>query len=227
MMSRTFHRMFLTAAALTAVAVAPALGHDRTSHGVLVGETDTVMPDPTYRGPDPATLGGDWDLVDHDGNPVTSKTWRGEWMMVFFGFAGCREICPGALMTMAEALDLMGEEGAAIQPLFIDFSMEEPDYLGLKQFIGNFHPRLIGLTGDRRQTFEVVRKFKVRREYAMTNFSSKETGVRINHTSYVYVINPEGRTSGYFIEALPAQEWVKELHYHMERYEAEMKEKAL
>lgn len=227
MMRGKFHRTLLVAVALAAVAIAPASGHDRTSHGVLMDETDTAAPDPAYRGPDPATLGGDWDLVDSDGKPVTNKTWRGKWMMVFFGFAECREICPGALMTMTEALDLMGDEGDAIQPLFVDFSMEEPDLLALKQFTSNFHPRLIGLTGDRRQTFEAVRKFKVRREYMMTNFSSKETGPRIDHTTYVYVIDPEGLTRGYFIEALPAQEWVKELRYHMKKYDAEMKEKAL
>ncbi|MBL0936423.1 MAG: SCO family protein [Rhizobiaceae bacterium] len=201
---------------------APSLAHERTPHGTLMQEGEIEFRvDPEYKPPDPESLGGSWDLVDHNGRLVTDKDFRGKWMLVFFGFAGCREACPGALMTMGEAIDQLGPDGDAIQPLFVDFSMEEPDYLGLAQFVSNFHPRLIGLTGDRKQTFQAVRKFKVRREYAMTNFSSKETGPRINHTTYIYVIDPDGRTRGYFYDALPIEGYVDEIRYHLARYEAE------
>ncbi|WP_255648486.1 SCO family protein [Pseudorhizobium xiangyangii] len=52
-------------------------------------------------------------------------------MLIFFGFAGCREACPGALMTMSQARE-MGDEADDVQPLLVDFSMEEPDYLGTR-----------------------------------------------------------------------------------------------
>lgn len=202
--------------------VGVSIAHDRTTHGELMQEEATqVRVDPDYRPPDPAKLGGSWDLVDHTGKLVTDKDFRGKWMLIFFGFAGCREACPGALMTMGEAIDRLGTDGDAIQPLFVDFSMEEPDYLGLAQFVSNFHPRMIGLTGDRKQTFRAVRKFKVRREYAMTNYSTKETGPRINHTTYIYVIDPKGRTRGYFHDSLPVEGYVGEIRYHQARYEAE------
>lgn len=211
----------LVACAL-ALAALPVSAHDRTPHGVLMEETATVTPsDQSYTPPLPSTLGGAWDLVDHTGHPVTDQTYRGKWMLVFFGYTGCRETCPGALVTMQQALETMGKEADRIQPLFIDFSMEEPDYLGLKQFVSNFHPRLIGLTGDRKQTFAAVRKFKVRRDYSMMNYSSKETGPRINHTTYLFVIDPDGLTRGYFSEKLPAESYVKELRFHMANYDAE------
>lgn len=199
-----------------------AAAHDRTPHGVLAGESETTASAPPgYEPPDPATLGGAWDLMDHDGKLVTDETYRGKWMLIFFGFTGCREACPGALMTMSQALEKMGDEADDVQPLFVDFSMEEPDYLGLKQFVSNFHSRLIGLTGDRKQTFAAVRKFKVRREYSMTNYSSKETGPRINHTTYLYVVDPTGLTRGYFLDALPVEGYVEELRFHKARYLAE------
>jgi protein SCO1 len=210
------------ATAVICADASPSVAHDRTTHGKLMQEEAAqIRVDPDYKPPDPASLGGSWDLVDHNGNLVTDKDFRGKWMLIFFGFAGCREACPGALMTMGEAIDQLGPDGKPIQPLFVDFSMEEPDYLGLAQFVSNFHPRMIGLTGDRKQTFQAVRKFKVRREYAMTNFSSKETGPRINHTTYIYVIDPEGRTRGYFHDSLPVEGYVDEIRYHLARYEAE------
>jgi len=55
----------------------------------------------------------------------------------------------------------------------------------------------------------------------MTNFSSKETGPRINHTTYIYVIDPEGRTRGYFHDTLPVEGYVDEIRYHLARFEAE------
>lgn len=209
-------------AALICAHAGSSVAHDRTTHGKLMQEGATqVRVDPDYKPPDPASLGGSWDLVDHNGNLVTDKDFRGKWMLIFFGFAGCREACPGALMTMGEAIDQLGPDGETIQPIFVDFSMEEPDYLGLAQFVSNFHPRMIGLTGDRKQTFQAVRKFKVRREYVMTNFSSKETGPRINHTTYIYVIDPEGRTRGYFHDSLPVEGYIDEIRYHLARYDAE------
>lgn len=209
----------LLAGCVLALPAIQAAAHERTPHGVLLDESESVTPsDSAYVPPEPSKLGGAWDLVDHTGTAVTDETYRGKWMLIFFGFAGCREACPGALLTMQQALDSMGEDADKIQPLFVDFSMEEPDYLGLKQFVSNFHPRLIGLTGDRKQTFGVVRKFKVRRDYSASNFSTKETGPRINHTTYLYVIDPQGKTQGYFSDRLSAEGYVKELRFHMERY---------
>lgn len=221
-MAKIISGMFvcLLAGCALGLSVIEVQAHERTPHGVLMGESETSEPaESAYRPPDPTTLGGAWDLVDHTGAAVTDETYRGRWMLVFFGFSGCREACPGALSTMQQALDSMGVDADRIQPLFVDFSMEEPDYLGLKQFVSNFHPRLVGLTGDRKQTFTVVRKFKVRRDYAASNFSARETGPRINHTTYLYVIDPEGKTRGYFSDRLPAEEYVKELRYHMTRYD--------
>jgi protein SCO1/2 len=109
---------------------------------------------------------------------------------------------------MAAALEKLGAEADSIQPLFVDFSMEEPDIVGLASFVEHFHPRLVGLTGTRAQTFDVVRRFKVRREYAMTNYSAKETGPRINHSTYFYMVDPEGRTRSYFMHDLTADEMV-------------------
>jgi cytochrome oxidase Cu insertion factor (SCO1/SenC/PrrC family) len=119
-------------------------------------------------------------------------------MLIFFGYTGCREACPTGLVTMTKALESMGPDADRVQPLFIDFSPEEPDLKGLAQFVGNFHPRLIGLTGSRIQISDAIRQFQVRREFKATNYSRKETGRRIDHTTYLYLVDPEGKTRAYF-----------------------------
>jgi cytochrome oxidase Cu insertion factor (SCO1/SenC/PrrC family) len=178
-----------------------AWAHDG-SHGSRPGGKAGPVPADvhvgSHDGPAAQTLGGSFELVDHTGSTVTERSFRGQWMLIFFGYTGCREACPTGLVTMTKALEVMGPDADRVQPLFIDFSPEEPDLKGLAQFVDNFHPRLIGLTGTRIQISDAIRQFKIRREFKAANYSSKETGRRIDHTTYFYLIDPEGRTRAYF-----------------------------
>jgi protein SCO1 len=216
---RSVNRLLRFCSATLAVSLSwAAAAHDgHAPRGVMLREEQSVRRDDGYKPPPPHTLGGPFELVDHTGRTVTDRTFRGSWMLVFFGYPGCREACPTGLDSMSKALDLLGPDGDKVQPLFIDFSMEEPDLVGLETFVGNFHPRLVGLTGSRAQTFDVIRRFKVRREYAMTNYSSKETGPRINHTTYFYLLDPEGRTRSYFIHDLTPEEMVSAIRLQLDR----------
>ena len=183
--------------AVVVVSVGAAFAHG--GRGVVVHEHASAKPAPGYEPPPPATLGGKpFELIDHDGATVTDATWRGKWRLMFFGFAGCREACPVGLDRMGEALNLLGPLGETIQPLFIDIDYAGPDLIGLKQFVGHFHPRLVGLTGNRRQIFLIVRDFQVRREIKHGLHGKKETGPRIDHSTYFFVVDPEGRTRSYF-----------------------------
>ncbi|GEO17693.1 hypothetical protein MAE02_53890 [Microvirga aerophila] len=118
-------------------------------------------------------------------------------------------------------MDALGPDTDEVQPLFVDVSMEKPDIAGLAQFVSNFHPKLVGLTGTRAQTFAVVRDFKVRREYAMTNYSTKETGPRLNHTSYFYLVDPEGVTRAYFYHNLSPERMALTMRLHLKRHRDE------
>ena len=201
-------------ALVTIIGGAPAAAHD-SHRGVVLEETQSSRHVYRRDPPPPHTLGGSFELMDHTGNAVTSSSYPGKWLLINFGYTGCREACPTGLVNMAAALDALGPDAERIQPLFIDVSMEEPDIKGLAQFVGNFHPRLIGLTGTRKQTFDVVRAFKVRREYAMTNYSAKETGPRINHTTYLYLVDPQGVTRAYFYHDLAPEGMAATMRSHL------------
>ena len=61
-------------------------------------------------------IGGPFALVDHQGNAVTDRDFRGRFMLLFFGYANCPGVCPIGLRHMTEALDLLGAAGAAVAP---------------------------------------------------------------------------------------------------------------
>ncbi len=205
----------LTAAVWAGTVPGPAaFGH--STHNSVVKETYTAArSDGSYRPPDPASLGGSFELIDHNGRTVTDRSYQGKWLLIFFGFTGCRESCPVGLERMTAALEDMGEEAEQIQPLFIDVDLEKPDPKALAQFVSNFHPRLVGLAGNRRQNFHIVRIFKVRREYGHFGWSAKETGPRLDHSTYFYLVDPEGRTRTYFYHSLPPAEMAATIRRHM------------
>ncbi len=200
----------LSAAGVTS---APASAHG-SRHPVIKEErryirTHSVSPDT------PESYGGPFELTDHNGRAVTDKTFHGKWTLYFFGYTGCREACPLGLENITRSLELIGPESEKIQPLFIDVGMEAPDRKGLAQFVSNFHPNILGLSGTRAQTFEIVRLYKIRREYMGTNYSKKEFGPRIDHTTYIFLVDPSGKTRGYYHHALAPDQMAAFIRKHM------------
>src|SRR5687768_17092665 len=59
-----------------------------------------------------ALVGGPFSLIGADGKTVTDQDFRGRYMLVFFGFTHCPDICPAELQVIAEALDKLGDKAA-------------------------------------------------------------------------------------------------------------------
>src|SRR3982751_6029518 len=64
-------------------------------------------------------IGGPFALIDHTGKPRSDKDFRGKLMLVYFGFTYCPDVCPTDLQNIGLALDMLGEAGERVQPLFI------------------------------------------------------------------------------------------------------------
>ena len=206
-------------AALTAVAIAPS--SPIFAHGSKLGnivhahEQTRPVANPGYKAPAPETLGGPFEMLDHTGRTVTDKSYAGKWRLMFFGHAGCREACPVGLDRMTLALEQLGVQAGLIQPLFVDIAMEEPDVKGLTQFVSNFHPSLVGLTGSRAQRLNMMRTFKIQRQYAHEGYGIKETGPRIDHSTYFFLIDPQGTTRTFFYHTLTPEQMVNTLRKYL------------
>ena len=98
-----------------AVAVAVALG-------LVAGRW--LMPDGPSDGSGVAAIGGPFTLVDHTGRTVTEADYAGRYLLVYFGYTYCPDVCPTELQTMTEALDLLGQDAAPVQPLFVTVDPE-------------------------------------------------------------------------------------------------------
>ena len=94
-----------------------------------------------------AAIGGPFTLVRDDGVPVTDVEWRGQYMLLYFGFTFCPDVCPAELRKMAKVIDLLEERGIGedhVAPLFITVDPNRDSVLQTRLYVKEFHPRLVG-----------------------------------------------------------------------------------
>jgi protein SCO1/2 len=150
-------------------------------------------------------VGGPFALIDHTGARRSDTDFRGKTLLIYFGFTFCADICPVDLQSMAGAVDQLGAAGDTVQPLFITVDPEKDTPEQLRGYVGLFHPRLIGLTGDPRAIRRVALAYKV--YYAPT----PGTDTQVDHSGVVYLVDPEGRYAGFFPPGTPASRMVEVL----------------
>lgn len=132
-------------------------------------------------------LGGPFMLTASDGRTVTDLTYRGKWVVIYFGYTSCPDACPVAVNNMGVALDRLGAEAASWQPIFITVDPKRDTQEALAEYLKSFDPRIVGLTGTEEQIAAVVRDYRV--------YVSAHEGhdYLVDHSSFFYVINPEGK----------------------------------
>ena len=139
-----------------------------------------------------ASLGGAFALVDSEGRQVTDQTFRGKWLMVFFGYTHCPDVCPTTLADIAQALDQLGPLASQIQPLFVTVDPERDDPATMRDYTQAFGTRILGLTGSPAQVAAIAKAYKV--YYAK---HPEGTGYSMDHRAIVYVMRPDGTPAGF------------------------------
>lgn len=163
--------------------------------GILIAD-DLAPGAPPARAASAVTIGGPFTLVAHDGSTVTDQTYRGQWLLVFFGFTFCPNTCPAALLEVTGALEALGADAGKVQPLFITVDPQRDTPAVLADYVGSFHPRIVGLTGTAHQIAAVAKDYGV-------YYAPHRTGPGdyvMDHSGYVYLM--DGR--GTFVRAFDA-----------------------
>jgi protein SCO1/2 len=144
------------------------------------------------------TIGGPFSLTAPDGTTVTDQTYRGKWLLVYFGYTFCPNTCPTTLLEIATALERLGPDAARVQPIFItvDPKRDTPD--ALATYMQSFDPRIVGLTGTPAQIAVVANEYGV--YYVPHQSGEGANDYLIDHSTYLYVMNPQGK----FVQAFDA-----------------------
>ncbi|KZT62203.1 putative SCO1-involved in stabilization of Cox1p and Cox2p [Calocera cornea HHB12733] len=138
-----------------------------------------------------ARVGGPFTLVTHTGAPFTEQDILGKWSLVYFGFTNCPDICPDELDKMTDVVNTMDTEfGPIVQPIFISCDPARDSVEQMHDYISDFHPRMIGLTG----TYDAVKATcKAYRVYFSTPPNTKPgDDYLVDHSIFFYLMDPNG-----------------------------------
>lgn len=159
-------------------------------------------------------IGGPFTLTDHNGQQVTEKTYAGQYKMVFFGYTFCPDVCPTTLTTLSDTMDILGESGKKVTPIFIsvDPARDTPDHL--KEYVGYFHPSIVALTGTDDQIRAVTKAYRVYYAKAKATIDDPEDYL-VDHSSITYLIGPDGFFVEHFSHGVEAEEIAERLLKHL------------
>ena len=153
-------------------------------------------------------------LIDHHGSPVSERTYRGSWMVVFFGFTHCKVVCPRALRRLSDVLDALGEAAGQVRALYITVDPERDTPPVMAEFLQGY-PRFTGLTGPGGAVEDAKKAFRV---FARRKADPADPdGYAVPHTAITYLISPDGAYADHFADAVPAADVTAGLRAHLSR----------
>ena len=138
-----------------------------------------------------AAIGGPFTLVATNGEDVSDETYRGKWLLIFFGYTFCPDACPTALNNISVALDKLGPDAAKLQPLFVTVDPRRDTRELMRDYLESFDSRIIGLTGTQDQIDRVLKEYRV---YVVQERSeADDNDYLVSHSAYIYLMNPNGK----------------------------------
>lgn len=196
----------LSAGAHEAVVRAPSRATPPASHGPAASSS----PGPAAI---PFDFGGPFALIDQTGRRRTDRDFRGRFMLVFFGYAGCEDMCPLNLGSMGTALDALGPAAARVQPLFITVDPARDTPARLRGWARRVHPRLIALSGDAQAVAAAMRAYRVSR---ISRGERPDGRAVYAHGLYLYLMRPDGRFAALIPPAMPPDAMAALIHRYLE-----------
>jgi protein SCO1/2 len=150
-----------------------------------------AQPSPPLAG---ARIGGPFSLTDQNGRTVTDRDFAGKYRIVYFGYTFCPDVCPVDVQTIGAGLKAFeardAARGAKVVPIFVTIDPERDTPAVIKQFVANFHPRMVGLTGAPATIDAVAKAYGV---YHAKQKPGPGGGYMVDHTRQAYLMDRDGK----------------------------------
>jgi protein SCO1 len=140
-----------------------------------------------------ARIGGPFVLTDQDGKTVRDSDFAGKYRIVYFGYTYCPDVCPTDMAKIGQAMKQLDKEApriaAKVVPIFITVDPERDTPAAIKQFVANFHPRVVGLTGSPKAIADVAKSYAV---YYKQQPPGPGGGYMVDHLAVAFLMGPNG-----------------------------------
>lgn len=154
-----------------------------------------------------ALIGGPFELVDHTGKTVTQDDFKGKFMLIYFGYTYCPDVCPTELQDMTAALDALGDKADRIQPIFITVDPQRDTPELMAEYVANFYPGMIGLTGTEEQIAAAAKAYRI--YYAKVAEDENDPYYLMDHSSIIYLMDEGGKLAAYFNSKMSPEDMAK------------------
>lgn len=189
-----FHRLrFLSIVFLLAMVPAAYAAHD-----------DEPLP------PDSEPIITRFLLLDHFGEAVTNHDFPGKFLIMYFGYTFCPDVCPSSLLVLTRALELLGEDAKQIQPLFVSVDPQRDTPQVLREYVSYFHPGIIGLTGSQAMIERTASNFRVQFEKVLVP-GMPEDEYQMDHSAGLFLISPGGELLIKLLSSMTAEEMAERI----------------
>ena len=164
-------------------------------------KTDADRSDPAFRAV--------FELTDHQRMIRTERDFSKQWMLVFFGFTNCPDVCPTTLAEVAAVMEDLGTDAEKVQPIFISIDPERDTSAALAEFVPLFNAGIIGLTGTPEQIAETSETFPI--FFERIEEASAPDGYTMGHTSHLFLFDPQASFADSWAYGTPAEEILADL----------------
>lgn len=176
------------------------------------------VPDKTFEDSEvlPSTIRGKYILQDENGKTVNDTDYEDRFQLVTFGYTSCPDVCPTTLQIISATMKQLGERSDLVQPVFITVDPQRDTLERMRQYVGYFHPRLVGLRGPQGMIDRVEKQYKIRVEKGVPTASDPSV-YSINHTAGTYLIAPGGQLLKKFAYATTSKEMTAGIEFFLDQ----------
>jgi protein SCO1/2 len=160
---------------------------------------------------DAHAVGGAFALIDQNGTARSQADFHGRYMLVYFGYTSCPDVCPTTLTVMADAMARLGPAARKIVPVFITVDPARDTPAAMKTYLAAFGPEFVGLTGSDKAIARVAREYHV----YYRNVPMPGGGYSVDHSSTIYLMDPDGKFIAHFDETVGPQKLAARLRSYL------------
>ncbi|MDQ8027148.1 MAG: SCO family protein [Brevundimonas sp.] len=177
---------------------------------VVAGRQPTTTGEITSTGQ--GKIGGPFQLVNEEGQPVDQTMLNGKWSLVFFGFTYCPDYCPTTLAMLEATKTELGAQGENLQLVFISVDPERDTPKAMKDYLSTYPMEVVGLTGTPEQVRAAADAYRV--SYSRNGEGENYT---VNHSLTIFLVGPDGRFRTILGEAMGPKNSAEVIRREMRR----------
>ncbi len=179
----------------------------------LVVTVWVLRDDPRQQKSEPISIGAPIILADQYGHVGGGEALAGKFLLITFGYTFCPDVCPTILRDMSAAVELLGDEGENVVPVFITIDPERDTAERMKDYAAHFHPRLLAFTGTAEEIAATAGDFHI--YYARSQVETGPDDYLMDHTALVYLMAPDGSFVTHFPYGITPENMMIVMEQHL------------